>query len=225
MGAAKPAPSSRAPLSAQAPAELQFDKGPGGTGTPRANILLMVSLLMLRHAKSDWQVEYGQDDLRRPLAKRGKRAARTIGRFLAVTGQVPDRALVSPALRATQTVELAMTAGNWVCQVTLCDELYGGVDDVVEAIRHLGGDSRVLMIVGHQPAWSLAASRLANGAEFDLPTASLLRLDFDEDDWTAVRGDGRIGWLVTPRLLAHERRSWPAPRTGGKRRLQPKHGA
>ncbi len=165
-------------------------------------ILLMVSLLMLRHAKSDWQAEYGPDDLRRPLAKRGMRAARTIGRFLAETGQVPDRTLVSPALRAKQTVDLAVSAGNWECPVSVCDELYREVDDVLGAIRGRGGDSKLLMIVGHQPTWSLTASKLANGAQFCLPTASLLRLDFDEDNWTAVRGNGRIRWLVSPRLLA-----------------------
>lgn len=124
-------------MGVNAPAEFQFYKRPGGVGSPRVIILLMVSLLMLRHAKSDWRVEYGRDDLHRPLAKRGKRAARTIGRFLVVTGQGPERALVSPALRATQTVELAMTAGNWECQVVICDGLYGDVDDVLDAIRHL----------------------------------------------------------------------------------------
>ena len=44
---------------------------------------------MLRHAKSDWQADYGEDDLIRPLAPRGRRAARTVGRFLAAGGQAP----------------------------------------------------------------------------------------------------------------------------------------
>lgn len=209
---------------ARTPIRSHLNKWPGGTDPGRVIILSMVSLLMLRHAKSDWKVEYGHDDLHRPLAKRGVRAARAIGRFLAETGQVPDRALVSPALRATQTLDLAARAGHWECRVSICDELYGGVEDVFEAIRDRGGDSKLLMIVGHQPAWSLAASRLASGAAFDLPTASLLRLDFNEDIWSTVQGNGLIRWLVTPHLLAEERRSRRTAPAGGKGRRPPKEG-
>ena len=57
------------------------------------------------------------------------------------------------------------------------------------------------MIVGHEPAWSAAASLLANGATFRLPTASLLRLAFDADDRAAVRGNGSAQWLAAPGLL------------------------
>lgn len=160
----------------------------------------MRSLIMFRHAKSDWGVDDGEDR-RRPLARRGERAARTIGRFLAAAEQVPERALVSPALRAQQTLELAIRAGRWDCEVSTCEELYGGVDDVLHAIQRRGTDANLLMIVGHEPTWSATASRLANGAQFRLPTASVLRLDFDVDDWAALRGQGQIQWLVTPRLL------------------------
>ena len=161
----------------------------------------MRSLVMLRHGKSDWNADDGGDDRRRPLAARGQRAARLAGRFVAVSGQVPERVLVSPAVRAQQTLDLAIRAGRWECDVSICDGLYGGVDDVLDAVRRHGGDAEVLMIVGHEPAWSAAASRLANGAALRLPTASLLRLDFGADDWAAVRGNGSVQWLVTPRLL------------------------
>ena len=161
----------------------------------------MRSLLMLRHAKSDWNCDYGGEDRQRPLARRGRRAARTMGRFLAIAGQVPERVLVSPTVRAQQTLGLGIDAGKWDCEVSTLEELYGGVDDVLGAVHRYGGDAKVLMIVGHQPAWSATASRLTNGAKFRLPTASVLRLDFDVGGWAAVGGEGRFEWLVTPRLL------------------------
>ena len=168
---------------------------------------VMRSLLMFRHAKSDWQVDVDGEDDRRPLARRGKRAAETMGRFLAVTGEVPDRVLVSVAARAQETLELAVRAGRWDCSAVTCEELYAGVDDVLEAIRRHGADATLLMIIGHEPTWSALASRLAGGGSFRLPTASVLRLDFDLDEWAALEGGGRVQWLVTPRLL--EPLKWP----------------
>jgi len=166
----------------------------------------MKSLLMLRHGKSDWQADYGGEDRLRPLAPRGRRAAEAVGRFLTATGQVPDRAIASPAVRAQQTLDLAQVAGKWASPAETSEALYGGPDDVLGAVERRGQDATLLLIVGHEPAWSAVASRLTNGARFGLPTASLLRVDFDTDEWTDLEGHGRIGWLVTPRLLEAARR-------------------
>lgn len=171
---------------------------------------------MLRHAKSDWHTDYGGEDCRRPLARRGRRAARTMGRFLAVADQVPERALVSPAARAQETLELAIRAGGWDCEVQTCEGLYGQVQDVLDVIHHFGGDAQRLLIVGHEPTWSATASNLANGADFRLPTASLLRIDFAVDQWSIVRANGCIQWLVTPRLLQGAPQAGPG-QLGGPR--------
>jgi phosphohistidine phosphatase len=124
-----------------------------------------------------------------------------MGRFLTVTRQLPDVALVSPALRARQTLEVAMQTGNWDCEVQTCEALYGEVDEVLDAIHSKGEAAKLLLIVGHEPTWSRLASKLTNGATLRLPTASMLRLDFEAEVWRAVGDGGRISWLVTPRLL------------------------
>ncbi|MGH9024365.1 MAG: SixA phosphatase family protein [Acidimicrobiia bacterium] len=74
----------------------------------------MKALLLLRHGKSNWAEDTG-DDRSRPLAKGGERAARLMGELLANAGQVPDRAVTSPAARARTTLALAMEAGGWQC--------------------------------------------------------------------------------------------------------------
>jgi len=161
---------------------------------------------MLRHGKSDWQADYGGEDRLRPLAPRGRRAAETVGRFLTATGQVPDHTVASPALRAQQTLDLARLAGEWSAEVETWDALYGGPDEVLDALGRRGEEATTLLIVGHEPTWSTVASRLTNAARFGLPTASLLRLDFDTEDWAELEGNGRISWLVTPRLLEAARK-------------------
>ena len=70
----------------------------------------MKTLILFRHGKSDWDSEEPSDH-DRPLAKRGRKAAKAMGKFLALAGQVPDSAVTSSAVRARSTLEIAMEAG------------------------------------------------------------------------------------------------------------------
>ncbi|WP_424522101.1 SixA phosphatase family protein, partial [Rubrivirga sp.] len=56
----------------------------------------MKTIILLRHGKSDWEADYDGDH-QRPLAKRGQKGARKMGRFLTTARSVPDRALTSSA--------------------------------------------------------------------------------------------------------------------------------
>ena len=69
----------------------------------------MKTVLILRHAKSDWG-DPGKADFDRPLAKRGLEDAPRMGEVLARFECVPDRILASPAQRAKQTAELVAKA-------------------------------------------------------------------------------------------------------------------
>lgn len=62
-------------------------------------------LVLMRHAKSDWPD--GVPDHDRPLAKRGRRDAPLIGRWLGESGYVPDAVVCSTAARARETWALA----------------------------------------------------------------------------------------------------------------------
>ena len=62
------------------------------------------TLILLRHAKSDWSG--GEADEDRPLAKRGQHQAPDAGRWLAASIDRIDLAVVSPANRARSTWQL-----------------------------------------------------------------------------------------------------------------------
>jgi phosphohistidine phosphatase len=160
----------------------------------------MPELLILRHAKSDWDTEYGEDH-DRPLAARGVKDAKRIGRFVAASGQVPDLVLTSTARRARTTVELAVESGGWECRVEQVGALYGAdPEQVVELLRGADLPERV-MIVGHEPAWSELVSRLVGGGAVRMATGALACVGFD-GAWSALApGRGRLLWLLTPRLL------------------------
>jgi len=52
------------------------------------------TILLLRHGKSDWDVDYGGDH-ERPLNERGRSAAALVGRYLSSLEQVPDLVVTS----------------------------------------------------------------------------------------------------------------------------------
>ena len=159
----------------------------------------MPTLILLRHAKSDWST--AEDDRERPLAPRGRRAARTMGEFLAKTA-LPHIAVTSPATRARETLRLAMEAGHWACPVRESERLYGGgVGDLVDEVRALDDAHDVAVVVGHEPTWSIAVGALTGGSEVRMPTAAAAGIAFD-GGWSRVGADaGLLLWLVTPRLL------------------------
>ena len=61
------------------------------------------TLVLIRHAKSDWSNDLPDDE--RPLAPRGRRQAPAIGPWLVEHDLVPDLAVVSIARRAQETWE------------------------------------------------------------------------------------------------------------------------
>ena len=162
----------------------------------------MPALLLLRHGKSDWTEDEG-DDRARPLAKRGRKAADTIGRFTARAEQVPDAAITSPAVRAAETLRLVMEAGGWKCPMRSAEGLYGGgVPGLLSEIRTEPARTQLLLAVGHEPTWSEAATLLIGGGRLSLPTGALVRIDLDVERWDQVGpATGALAWSVVPRLL------------------------
>ncbi len=165
----------------------------------------MKTILLLRHGKSDWASDTG-DDRDRPLAKRGQRAARVMGELLARTGLTPHAAISSPAVRARTTLELAMKAGGWMCPVLVSEALYGeGPHAVLDEIGRQSDDAERLLLVGHEPTWSDVVGLLVGGGRHRVATGALVAIDVEVDAWSrVVPGSGQLAFLLPPRLLEGE---------------------
>lgn len=162
----------------------------------------MKTLLLLRHAKSDWDSDF-PDDHERPLAKRGRRAAKDVGRWLAAVAP-PDLVLSSTAVRARTTAELAAAAGGWSCPLETTRELYEATPEAVLAVVRRGPDAvSTLLVVGHEPTWSLFVSRAIGGGAVRMKTAAIAALSFEAARWDEVGfGDGVLEWLRVPEAAA-----------------------
>ena len=157
---------------------------------------------MLRHGKSDWGASYDSDH-DRPLAPRGRLAARLIGSFLASVGPIPELILSSSATRARNTAEIAKESGHWPGEIITMSQLYGaGPASVIELIRQQEDSIETLMLVGHNPTWESLAHHLIGGGDLRFPTAALAQIKMHGTDWNQIDfGQGTLSWLVTPKLL------------------------
>lgn len=160
----------------------------------------MKTLLLMRHAKSDWDADYTTDH-ERPLNARGIRSARLMGRMLTSLELVPDRIISSTAIRAVATTNNAVEAGGWGAAVELEDDFYGTGPDTVLQRASAAPDVGHLMLVGHQPTWSMLVHRLT-GAAADMKTASVAVIELMAGDWTSLPdGHGVLTALINPRSL------------------------
>jgi phosphohistidine phosphatase len=174
----------------------------------------MRRLMLLRHAKTENEAPSGRDQDRR-LDNRGRHDATEIGGWIGRHSPFPDLVLVSHAVRAHQTWEIAWEAMKELVpepQVELMPELYGAdVAQLLETIHEASSvDPRRLMIVGHNPGMHELALALAGSGDGaarkaladNLPTSGLAVFDFEIDDWTDVAfRRGRLVLFVSPKLL------------------------
>ena len=166
----------------------------------------MRSLILFRHGKSDWEAPFANDH-ERPLAGRGKDAARCMGRLLSQTRQVPDLAVSSSALRARDTLHLAARAGHWKCPIRIESSLYESSPSAVLGwVKNLEENPECLLLTGHEPTWSELAGRLIGKAVVRVPTAAMLRIDFEAETWQHLEfGSGELRWLLPPKVVCRNK--------------------
>lgn len=162
----------------------------------------MKTILLLRHGKSDWEADYVGDH-ERPLADRGQKGARKMGRFITTARAVPDRALTSSAVRARETLAVAAEAGGWLGPARVSDRLYEATaEEVLREIQQEPDDAQTLVVVGHEPTWSRLVSLLIGGGRVEMKTAAVARVDVEVERWADVRaGRGALAFLLPPRAL------------------------
>ena len=171
----------------------------------------MKTVLLLRHAKSDWG-NPGLPDFDRPLAKRGLKDAPLMGQVLADFEAVPEKIVSSSAKRAKQTAELVAEACGYKQSISWQDSFYGAyTDTLIEALKLLPNTIERAMLVGHNPtmeetAAALLVSQEEKGwgqlLEIRMPTAALVCLELDIMRWEDLEpGDATLRWFLIPRLV------------------------
>jgi phosphohistidine phosphatase len=171
--------------------------------------MIMLNLMLLRHAKSDWD-DAGAADIDRPLNSRGQRAAQAMGRHIAAHGPSPQLVLCSPAKRARDTwnIVAAELKARPALQIETDIYDFGDGTALLDCLRHKGGVVPSVMLVGHSPSIAGLAVKIVGKDEGPLrellrkkyPTAALATINLDIHNWKEVaEGTGKLVGFVRPK--------------------------
>jgi phosphohistidine phosphatase len=157
-----------------------------------------MQLLFLRHGVAEPWETWGDDDGKRPLSAPGRKAMEHTAATFAELGLAPDVIVTSPLTRARQTAEIAARGLGMSDRVVSDPRLEPGFD--AEALGDILGehsDSDILMLVGHEPDFSLTIGSLIGGGRVVCKKGGLARVDVVG----ASSGSGELVWLLPPRDL------------------------
>lgn len=138
------------------------------------------TLVVLRHGKSDWTGD--EPDRERPLAKRGRRQASEAGAWVADNIEVIDLVVVSPAVRALSTWELATAQLDEAPEVRVDERVYAAWGRELRAlVDELPDDAATVVLVGHNPGVEDLVEALT-GEDVPMPTSAIAVLTW-EGSW------------------------------------------
>jgi phosphohistidine phosphatase len=173
----------------------------------------MKSLTLLRHAKSTWDDPVARD-FDRPLNRRGRRAATTVGREMRAQDLAFDRIIASPAVRVVETLGDIAAGYGAPLDIDYDQRLYlASTDTLLDLVREVGDDVERLLLVGHNPGLETLALLLARDGGDALrgelsvkyPTGTVAQVALDVDHWRdAAPGSGRLVRFIRPRDLDPE---------------------
>lgn len=144
----------------------------------------MKTLTLVRHAKSSWQ-ENGLGDKERPLNERGERDAPLMGRRIVAAGIRPSLIICSPATRAWSTAKILAQEISYPIEfLQREDDLYlASLDEILDVLLAQDAEFNNLMMVAHNPGLTAFANYLVPGISANLPTAGVVSVSFEQDDW------------------------------------------
>lgn len=171
----------------------------------------MKTLTLLRHAKSTWDDPVARD-FDRPLNRRGRKAARTIGREMRALGLRFDKVLASPAVRVTETLADVAEAFGREIEPEFDERVYlASAETLLEFVQATDDAASALLVVGHNPGLENLTLLLTRDGELrrevlvKYPTATLAQISLPVAHWAEVgAGMGTLTRFIRPRDLDPE---------------------
>lgn len=170
-----------------------------------SDVIMALTLILVRHAKSSWDDPL-QDDFDRPLNGRGRKSARAIAEWLARQGYLPDVVLVSGARRTVETWQRMAMKFPETAVMESVPALYLAEPKVILDVLRTQ-TAPTVMLIGHNPgfgflATSLATTLPAHPKFAQYPTAATTVFSFSAESWAEVEpGTGQVADFMVPRDL------------------------
>jgi phosphohistidine phosphatase len=158
-------------------------------------------LLLIRHAKSDWN-NAGLKDFDRPLNKRGNSNAPEMAQRMFKKGIIPNLLVSSPALRALTTAKhfastLQIPSEKLQKESTIYE---ANVKSLLNVVNDLDDQADFVALFGHNPGLTDFANYLSNSNIYNMPTCSMVMIAFSCENWSEVSADtGEIVFFDYPK--------------------------
>jgi phosphohistidine phosphatase len=169
----------------------------------------MKRLYLLRHAKSSWD-DPTLADHDRPLAPRGRRAAKVMAKHLGRKGIAPELVLCSPSRRTRQTLTRIAPSMGKSPDVQIEPGLYAASAPVLlEVLHEVPDEVESVMLIGHNPGIQDLALSLARAGSKSarvrskFPTAALATLEHKGSWRELAPGSAELVSFVKPKELSH----------------------
>lgn len=161
----------------------------------------MKTLLIMRHAKSNWE-NSEQSDFERPLNEFGLKAAPFMGNIIFHNNLQPDLIISSPAKRAKQTAVLVKAVAEINAEIDYADELYGAkLSDFIEITSSIENKFDSVLLIGHNPELEAFVEKLT-GEFHQISTASIAVIKLNIESWKQISENcGSLELIVRPREL------------------------
>jgi len=147
----------------------------------------MKNLIFLRHAKSSWDSPVS--DRNRPLSNSGIQAIQQVAMHWNTVFSAAQCIMSSPANRALQTATiLAHSLDYDMNKIKIDEALYTfNSSDLLKYIKRLDDVYDHLLLVGHNPAFSVVTHELSENNVPELSTACWAQLTFDANRWSEIK--------------------------------------
>jgi len=159
------------------------------------------SLLLIRHAKSDW-ADLMLSDFKRPLNPRGESNAPEMAKRLVKRALFPKQFISSPALRAITTAnhfakELHIKPSDIIQEPEIYDAL---TNTLLEIVNNLDENSDFTALFGHNPGITGLVNYLSNNEIFHMPTCGMALIKFPFDNWKMLsKSTGELVFFDFPK--------------------------
>ena len=170
----------------------------------------MKTIFLLRHAKSKWG-DPNISDFDRPLADRGIKSAKKIGKYLKKKNYTPNVVYCSSALRAKQTCECINRIIKKKKNIIYKKDLYmSDSGTFIKFLKNTKDKYNSAMIISHNPGIENFAIEMIQNKDNEIydninakyPTGGLVIIKLKNSNWSKLKFEsGEVCEFIKPREL------------------------
>lgn len=160
--------------------------------------------MLIRHAKSSWEIE-ALEDFYRPLSERGINDAIKTGLYLKNIQLKPELCMCSPSHRTIATHSIISHAANWnSTKLKIKKKLYECDGKKIKSVLKQTDDKySFITVIGHEPSLSEFIYENCNFNLNKFPTAAMALVVYSNlNKWDKIdKEKGELEFIISPKQL------------------------